>query len=234
VALSVAFEWGEAGARALAPECDVLVVVDVLSFSTAVEVACSRGACVLPYPRYDDSAVEYAAAQGAVMAVGRRDPVAEGAYSLSPLSLMAIPSGTRLVLPSPNGSTISGVCAALVPRVLAGCLRNAAAVAATIGDSRLGVIAAGERWRDGSLRPALEDLVGAGAIVSCLPAAACSADARVAAAAFREVASELEAQLMACRSGQELVGWGFAEDVRMAAQLNASTRVPRFEDGAYR
>ena len=48
--------------------------------------------------------------------------------------------------------------------MIAGGLRNAAAVAAAAaraGDV-VGVIAAGERWPDGSLRPAIEDLLGAG------------------------------------------------------------------------
>jgi 2-phosphosulfolactate phosphatase len=232
VALSVALEWGVAGARALAPRCDVLVIVDVLSFTTAVDVAVSRGARVFTYPRYDDSAAEYAAAQGALMAVGRRCVAAAGSYSLSPVSLVEIPSGTKLVLPSPNGSTITGVAAELGVKVVAGCLRNAAAVAARV-DGRVGVIAAGERWPDGSLRPAFEDFVGAGAIVSGLPAEGRSPDARVAAAAFKEVSGELEAQLLACASGQELVSWGFAEDVRIAAELNVSTVVPCWEDGAF-
>jgi 2-phosphosulfolactate phosphatase len=233
VALSVAFEWGEAGARALAPECDVLVVVDVLSFTTAVDVAVGRGAVVLPYPHYDDSAAEFAARQQALLAVGRREQSAERPYSLSPASLGSIPPGTRLVLPSPNGSTISGVAAGLVPRVLAGCLRNATAVAQSCGQVRVGVIAAGERWRDGALRPAFEDLVGAGAIISHLNGG-WSPEARSAAAAFREVASELETSLEACTSGQELIAWGFAEDVRLAAQSDVSRGVPRFHDGSFR
>lgn len=43
------FDWGEAGLRRLAPHSDVVVVVDVLSFATAVDIAVGRGATVYPY-----------------------------------------------------------------------------------------------------------------------------------------------------------------------------------------
>lgn len=43
-------EWDAAGVKALAPVSDVVIVVDVLSFSTAVDIADARDAQVLPYP----------------------------------------------------------------------------------------------------------------------------------------------------------------------------------------
>jgi len=41
-------EWGLAGLAALAP-ADVTIVVDVLSFTTCVDVATARGGAILPY-----------------------------------------------------------------------------------------------------------------------------------------------------------------------------------------
>ena len=52
-------EWGPGAAAALAP-ADVTIVVDVLSFTTCVDVAVSRGAAILPYPWNDASAAAFA------------------------------------------------------------------------------------------------------------------------------------------------------------------------------
>src|ERR1700683_5229105 len=93
-------EWGERGAAVLAGISDVVVIVDVLSFSTCVDIATSRGATVFPYRLKDSSCDEFAAARNATVAVGRG---VVGKFSLSPVSLENIAAGTRLVLPSPNG-----------------------------------------------------------------------------------------------------------------------------------
>src|SRR5512132_133426 len=97
-------EWGEAGARALAPLSDVLVIVDVLSFCTCVDIATARGAQVYPYRWKDASSRAFAESKGAVLAGGRGT---DSNYSLSPASLLEIPAGSRLVLPSPNGAALS-------------------------------------------------------------------------------------------------------------------------------
>ena len=153
-------EWGEPGVAALAPISDAVIIVDVLSFSTSVEIAARNGALVFPYRWRDDRAVGFAAAVQAVLAEPRRTV---GSYSLSPASLLDIQPGTRLVLPWPNGATLT--LAARPTPVFVGCLRNAAAVAAAARQlgPKIAVIAAGERWPgDHSLRPCVEDPIGAG------------------------------------------------------------------------
>jgi len=153
---------------------------------------------------------------------------------LSPASLTAIPKDTRIVLPSPNGATLT--LAAKPTPVLAGCLRNAGAVAAVAGKygRKIAVIPAGERWKDdGSLRPAFEDLIGAGAIISHLNGHR-SPEALVALAAFRAVESDLDNALRQCSSGKELIEWGFATDVLLAAQRNVSACAPLLVNDAYR
>jgi 2-phosphosulfolactate phosphatase len=112
----------------------------------------------------------------------------EHPWSLSPAALTSAPFTPRLVLPSPNGSAI----AAAAPRgvVVAACLRNAPAAATWAlqhgygTDERpIAVIASGVRWPDGSLRLALEDGLGAGAVLAHLLAAGCRLSAEAAAMA---------------------------------------------------
>jgi 2-phosphosulfolactate phosphatase len=155
-------------------------------------------------------------------------------FSLSPTSLSEIAAGTKLVLPSPNGSTISA--AAHRTPVLAGCLRNAGAVArkavAIARGSPVAVIPAGERWPDGSLRPAIEDLIGAGAIIEEL-GLRCSPEAEIARQAFRGALPAMAEILRGCTSGRELIDRGYPQDVEAAINLNVSLTTPLLVDGAY-
>src|SRR5256712_3227323 len=223
-------EWGEHGISVLAPISDVIIIIDVLSFCTSVDVAVTQGAMVFPHRWRDDTALAYAVSVGATLADPGRNPTM---YSLSPTSLTAIPNGTRIVLPSPNGSTLT--VAAKPTTVLAGCLRNAWAVASVARKygRKIAGIPAGERWKDdGSLRPSFEALIGAGAIISHLNGRPSPA-ALVALAAFRAMESELDNELRQCSSGKELIERGFATDVRLAAQLNVSACAPLLVNDAY-
>ena len=226
-------EWGLQGARTCGGHVAVIVVVDVLSFSTCVDIAVSRGACVYPFADGDLAAATRAAeAIGAEVAGPRSSAVFP--YSLSPGSLLSIPSGTKLLLPSPNGSAISAAGSGIP--TLAGCLRNAGAVAekaaALARGGAIAVIPAGERWPDGSLRPAIEDLLGAGAVLDAL-GADCSPEAEVARDAFRHFRPRLGPLLRGCASGLELIGRGYAADVEAALAVNVSTAAPLLRDGAY-
>ncbi len=231
------FEWGVDGVRQLAPASDVVVIVDVLSFSTSVDVAVARGAMVFPYRWRDESAERFAHARHALLAISRGETTAERPYSLSPPSLATLPPDARLVLPSPNGSTLATLAADSGARVIVGCLRNASAVAAaarSLGDV-VTVIAAGERWDgdDAPLRPAVEDLIGAGAILAALRPTTPSPEAIAAIAAFAAVAADPLAFIAACSSGRELTEAGYADDVIMAAQRDVSATVPLLRDGAF-
>ena len=206
------------------------MIVDVLSFGTCVDVATARGAEVLPYRWRDDTAAPYAEEQRAILADGHRGT---DRYSLSPTSLAGIPSGTRLVLPSPNGAAVS-LRATKVGTTVASCLRNAAAVArfARSRGGPVAIIACGERWADGSLRPCWEDLVGAGAVAAELPGPR-SPEAEAACDAFRQAEADLAGRLRVCSSGRELIDRGFAADVDLAAAVGVSECVPVLSGDAF-
>ncbi len=235
-AIDVRLKWGLAGAKALLGDADVFVIVDVLSFSTAVDVAVGRGARVAPFPDRDREAARQAATRiGAVCAERRDAPGAK--FSLSPPTLENLRRGETLLLPSPNGSAISAALAG--KRVFAGCLRNAAAIASAVRALAAGpvaVVPAGEHWPDGAYRPALEDWLGAGAILAALTddrPAELSPEAEAARTAFHAARPTLGATIRTCRSGLELIGRGFLEDVECALACDASGVAPRLVDGAY-
>jgi len=220
--------WGLHGLEAAASGSDVVVIVDVLSFSTAVDIALSRGARVYPCQGSYEQARGYAHSLDAILA--EKDRTAR--FSLSPLSLLRLPPGSRLVLPSLNGSTLSLNTGGLP--TLTGCLRNykAVAQAAQKFGRRITVIAAGERWADGSLRPGVEDWLGAGAVLSELKGVP-SPEANTAAASFQAAQAAVSSWLRQCGSGIELIERGFAQDVELAAALNVSSIAPLLIDGAY-
>lgn len=215
---------------ALAPHCAAVVVIDVFRFTTCVDVACARGAVLYPYRWYDGSEADFAATRDAQVAVKRA--TAAGEWSLSPHGLSMVPPDTRLVLPSPNGSALCfDALEAGAARVFAGCLRNATAMAGVLRelDGPIGVIAAGERWHGpmGSLRPAIEDLLGAGAILAAVgPDADLSPEAQTARAAFDAVADDLVEFLASSGGGKELLARGWADDLPFCVDLDASTTVP--------
>lgn len=181
----VRLDWGVAGLARLVP-VDVVVVVDVLRFSSTV--------------------------------------------------IDATASGTEVVLAeaeawSRNGAAVAAAASAEVI-VLVGGLRNASAVARvvqTIQERRqartaVAVIAAGELDGEGVLRFAVEDQLGAGAIVSALSDRGIdhtAPDAAVAAEAFRALRGALRHMVGASGSGREL-----AEGVAATAHIEAAGLVP--------
>lgn len=187
----VRLAWGRRGARAAASRGDTAVIVDVLRFTSTVATAVAHGGWVKP--------VDWS-----------RGPHG----SLSPLDFLDVEPGGRFEISSPNGATLC----ALGGRVVAGSLLNARATAAAV-DGDVTVVAAGERWPDDTLRVALEDYLGAGAILAALEGDF-DPDARVCAAAFRAARGDLEPLLLGCPSGREHVEQGTADHVRHCARLD--------------
>jgi 2-phosphosulfolactate phosphatase len=242
-------EWGLDGVTALAG-CAVLIVVDVLSFTTTVDIALGRAGRVLPLPWRDERAAEAARAAGATLTPGGLTGVEKQAglraapghgWTLRPSSLVELPAGTFLAISSPNGATLSAAAARTGATVLAGCLRNASAVATAAaelaGDGPIGILPAGERWRETPgkrLRPGIEDLLGAAAIAAAVPGRrAPSAEAELAAMTCRAAGPRVPDLVVASVSGRELIEAGVPEDVRLASAVDASDVVPMLTDGVF-
>jgi 2-phosphosulfolactate phosphatase len=155
---------------------------------------------------------------------------------------------------SSNGAAVVAAASA-AETVLVGGLRNASAVARAvmaIQDQRrqrtsVAVIAAGELTPDGGLRFAIEDQLGAGAIIAALGDLGIdhtSPEAAVAAESARGLRRALRHLLSASGSGRELVE-GVASTARMeasgiapattaaAAELDAVDVVPVLRDGVF-
>ncbi|MCP2638017.1 2-phosphosulfolactate phosphatase [Microbacterium sp. HD4P20] len=187
----VRFEWGAAGLVRLAP-ADVIVVVDVLRFSTTVTDAVGRGDTV---------------------------PLDAAAHAVSL-----------------NGAAVAQAAAVSDAVVMLGCLRNASAVARAIlaeqqrrGDrTSIAVIAAGElagREPSAPLRFAVEDQLGAGAIIDALGALGVdhtSPEAAAACESFRGLRGAMRHLLTASGSGQELIERGARHEVLSAAAVDAA------------
>jgi 2-phosphosulfolactate phosphatase len=230
---TVRLDWGRRGARAAAGRGDVLVIVDVLSFSTAVATGIERGAMVRPCADQEE-ARRVARESACEAAVHRLRAPEEGRFSLSPVSFLAADAESRVALASPNGATCSRH-AGSAPHLMAGALVNASAVGTAVTElvAQSGldvtVIACGERWttpcEDGEIRFAIEDYLGAGAIIAAIDAPK-SPEALLCEAAFNGVRASLDGIIRESASGRELRAKGFAGDVEIASQLDLYTSVP--------
>ena len=232
--------WGPDGLAALVAHVAVVVVIDTLRFTSAVSAALEAGATVVPARWADERAATVAAERGALLA-GRRE---DGGPSLSPTDLLTLRAGVCLVLPSPNGATISVRAGELgATTILAGAFRNATATARRARElaagGPVGIVAAGERTADGLLRHAVEDLLGAGGVLAALdPSAAssapcCSPEAAAARAAFVAARPLLLDHLLGSSSGRELAAIGFGDDVHTSAELDATDVAAQLVDGAF-
>jgi 2-phosphosulfolactate phosphatase len=228
-------EWGRRGALAAVGRGDVLVVVDVLRFSTTVATAVAHGAVIYPCLT-EEEVPETSARLGAIPAVRHGK-----GFSLSPLSFLDVREGTRVALWSLNGA-ICARSAETLEYVFAGALVNAKAVgntamaAALQNDSGVTVLAAGERWQEsteeGVLRFAEEDYLGAGAILSTITIPK-SAEAAICEGAFQHSREYLPELLRDCESGRELWERGDGADVSHASGLDLYDVAPVLRDGAF-
>ncbi|MFJ9752354.1 2-phosphosulfolactate phosphatase [Streptomyces chartreusis] len=160
----------------------------------------------------------------------------------SPTHLRDAPVVDRLAPPSSNGAAIAAAAPTGIS-VVAAFLRNVSCVGDWLNSRGYGtarrpvaVIAAGEQWPDGSLRPTVEDLLGAGAVISELcaeGAAPLSAEAAAAKAGY-EGTADVPHAIATSASGRHPAETGFVEDVVIAAHEDVCPFVPvRDGDSAF-
>lgn len=146
------------------------------------------------------------------------------------------------VLPSPDGAMIAEALGGRGLVVLEGSLRNRSAVARRILELQeergerlmVSIVAAGERVDDGAagggvVRFAVEDQLGAGAVIDALIALGIdhtSPEAAVACAAFEGLRHAAVHLIGASASGADLVAQGRRSEVRAATDVDASDEVP--------
>jgi 2-phosphosulfolactate phosphatase len=226
-------DWGTDGARSAAERGDAIVVVDTLCFSTSVATAVAHGGVIYPCSTTEDVA-KLARQAGGEVAVLRPDVPQKGRFSLSPLTFNGMEPGTRVWLASPNGATCAR-CAGEASSLFVGTLVNAKATADAVErvlretNWSVTVIACGEQW-NGGIRFAIEDYLGAGAILSELPFER-SPEAELCAAGFLATKNRLTDLIWDCASGRELRAKGYEGDVRHAAQLDLYDCVAVMRDG---
>jgi 2-phosphosulfolactate phosphatase len=231
---AVRFEWGRAGMRRAAGRGDILVVVDVLRFTTAVAAALAHGVRVFPCA-WDEDAEACAKRLGAEVARNKAK------YSLSPDCYPGAPRGTKVVLRSLNGAACARY-AKNSEKLFAGALVNASAVAAAIEEVRksngkpVSVVAAGERYpeenEDGQIRFAIEDYLAAGAIIAKLTGEK-SAEAQLCELGFIAARQDLASLLRGCASGREMIAANRAADVEHAARMDLYSCAPVLREGEF-
>lgn len=230
-------------------QCALVAVVDVLSFSTTVSIAAERGMAVVPAAPAEAERVA-ALHTGARVASTSREGSDAQPWTLAPSRMLAAPVVPLVVLASPNGAAISASVSDLGATCVAASLRGvgavarwlaAAAAASPSGAANIGVVAAGERWPGGALRPAVEDLVGAALLLRRLRdehAMVLRGEAELTANAVASLtAREIAEVVRTSMSADELRDRGFADDVHLACAVDAAAgTIPVLtpSDDAYR
>jgi len=230
-------DWGVKGVEEASIRGDIIIIIDVLSFSSAVTNALHNGVIIYPFPRTGDIN-EFGKLVGAEVCIMERARARElGLPSLSTTSFNEKHRGEKYVLSSINGATCVKV-ASESSTILIGSLLNVSAISGVSNklqketNKNITVIACGERWKNKNkdeepreLRPCIEDYLAAGAILEKLEGTK-SSEARVCVSAFLNSKSELNELIFDSSSGRELIKIEFAEDVEFACQLDLFTEVP--------
>ncbi|HUC89010.1 MAG TPA: 2-phosphosulfolactate phosphatase [Candidatus Paceibacterota bacterium] len=146
-------DWGLNGIKEAVKRKDIIIIVDILSFSTTVTTAIHYGSEIFPFSKTEIEDIDsYAKEINAEVVLGRSEAKLYNKQSLSSLSFNKSCNGKKFLLPSRNGSTYSKI-AENNDFVFIGSIINARPVAQIVNRIRkfnkipVTIISCGERWR---------------------------------------------------------------------------------------
>lgn len=216
--------WGQEGLSYYGAFFKAIVIVDVLSFCTTVDIALSKNCSIIPTKiDNEDQLLLLSQKQKAILAKKRN----ERGVTLSPSSMQFLEPEQIVLLPSPNGSTLVDIATQFERPVFTGCFRNSLVLSEMLNFENFFpvlFVAAGERYPNMTLRPSIEDYWGVGSILASLMGEK-TIEAEFAIQSFIAAFKDLKKNLTACESGQELIHHGFRQDVELAAEHNISNRI---------
>ena len=240
----VHIDWAKEGLAYARQKGDIVVIVDVLRFSSAVVTAVAHGFSIYPVP--DRASGEELAQRVDACLAGRSD---SPGISISPVSFMNVPvnQNRKVILPSPNGAT----CSSMIKdrdSALVGCFLNAQAVGEMISSLAFSsgrsvtVIACGEQRsvatgervvyvpEEAHRVFAIEDYLGAGAIISSTSLQR-SAEAEICGRSFSAAEKDLPQLVRESFSGRYLIEHNMRADIEHAVQVSNYNVVPSIHGG---
>lgn len=201
-----------------------VVVFDVLRATTTITAAFAAGVTeVRIFPELDAARTAAGEFSGKRLLCGETACLPPPGFDLgnSPGQFVADHAGATLFMCTTNG-TRAIIAARAAPVVLTGALANAAAVAERLVREKRSVVllCAGTNGK-----PAMEDVLGAGAVLDELKhrtGLSLESDAaRIAARLFDGARHDLRSALAESQGGRNVIAAGLEPDIALAARLNA-------------
>jgi 2-phosphosulfolactate phosphatase len=210
------------------------VVFDVLrATSTMVTALAGGAAAVHPVRTIDEALKKRESLGGNVLLGGERGGDRIEGFDLgnSPLEYTTLPSGVHIVTTTTNGTVALRACDGAC-RTLVGSLLNLDAVADSITSKmppRLVIVCGGTQRA-----MALEDVLGAGALISQLPDWPLDDAAQLAVAYYKATGGRVSEVLRKSQNGRSLLAKEREQDVEWCAQVSVMQIVPVLVGGVVR
>ena len=210
------------------------VVFDVIRATSSITTALAHGASgVRCFASLDEARSARASMTGPALLAGEANCHRPDGFDLgnSPAAFSYDRCNGRVICLSTTNGTRALLASIHADRVFAGSLLNASATAAAVlGAGRDVLLVCASTGG----RVALEDVVGAGAVIDAMRRridVRCSDSAKLAQQAFVSSLRDLPGVLRSTAGGQNVIAAGLADDLRFLARLDALPVVAELRDG---